>query len=335
MNEVKSIELILKETRQARGIPIEAVHESTKIPLDVLKAIEEGYTVRALSSPFYRKQFIKMYATFLGVDVKDSMFVEPPKEEKAVPVFKKIPEKKVEPAATKPAGITLTKQQKQQIVLAIGALLLIFFLGKAFGFILHKMAQKKSGKKAVRIVKPKESKPAAKPKAKATPEKPAVKKETKKEEVKKEEIKKEEVKKEEPPQEEVKLEPPAPPPVPVAVAPVEEPAQEAKPIEPEPRMIEAKSRPAPENGKPVNLTVRAKKKGWLQVKVDGNTVFQSSLQKGAVENWQADDKIELTGNNILALELEVNGKMIGSVGRGGEGRARKLIVTKDGLSVKN
>ena len=317
MNEAKSIELTLKETRQARGISIEAVHESTKIPLDVLKAIEEGYTVRALSSPFYRKQFLKMYANFLGVELKESMFGEAPREEKKLVAFKKIPEKKVE---SKSVGISLTKQQKQQIVLVIGALLVVFFLGKAFGFVLHKMSQRKEVKKAVKIVKPKEVKSSPKPKSKPVAEKPVVKKEIKREDV---------FSKEEPKKEEVKLVPPM-----AAVG--EEPALEPKAIEPEPRMIEAKSRlmPNAENGKPVNLTVRAKKKGWLQVKVDGVTVFQSSLQKGAIENWQADEKIELTGNNILSLQLEVNGKMIGTVGRG-EGRARKLTVTKDGLSVKN
>ena len=77
MENEKSIEIILKETRRSRGIPIEVAHEATKIPLDVLKAIEEGYTVRALASPFYRRQFIKMYASYLGVPVKDG-FAEIP-----------------------------------------------------------------------------------------------------------------------------------------------------------------------------------------------------------------------------------------------------------------
>src|SRR3989338_3636081 len=122
----KPIEAILKETRQSRGISIESVHEATKIPLDVLKAIEEGYTVRALASPFYRKQFMKMYANYLGIEVKGLIMAEPPQEEKPVPRFKKIlPPKNFE---TKPTGFSLTKQQKQQIVLGIGALLILFFI---------------------------------------------------------------------------------------------------------------------------------------------------------------------------------------------------------------
>src|SRR5580698_3774537 len=61
---------ILKETREARGLTLEIVHEATKIPMDALKAIEEGYTVRILS-PFYYRGFIKIYAEFLGLNVAE------------------------------------------------------------------------------------------------------------------------------------------------------------------------------------------------------------------------------------------------------------------------
>src|SRR5208337_3680999 len=59
---------ILKSTREAKGLTLEIVHEATKIPMDVLRAIEEGYSVRILS-PFYYRGFIKIYAEFLGLDV--------------------------------------------------------------------------------------------------------------------------------------------------------------------------------------------------------------------------------------------------------------------------
>ena len=48
---------ILKSTRMARGLTLEIVHEATKIPMDALRAIEEGYSVRILS-PFYYRGFI-------------------------------------------------------------------------------------------------------------------------------------------------------------------------------------------------------------------------------------------------------------------------------------
>lgn len=322
--DTRTPEAILKETRQAKGIAIEAVHEATKIPLDVLKAIEEGYTVRALASPFYRKQFIKMYSAFLGIEIKGMAFVEPPKEEKKPLAFKKIPvkEKEFEPNR----GILLSKQHKQQIVLAIGALLVLFLVTKVVAFIGSKIAQHRSVPKEA--VKVKEQKPKQVVKKKA-PEKAKVRKP----EVKNEDVKKEEIKKEEPDVD--PLESAAVPAVSVPAVPFPVDAaahKQANSTESESRLASSVLVP-PQSGKVVNLTVRAKKKSWLQVKVDGNTVFQSSLQKGAVENWQADDRIELTGNNILFLEFEVNGKMIGTLSRT-EGRARKLIITKDGLSVK-
>ena len=61
---------LLKSTREARGISLRVVHEATKIPMDVLRAIEEGYTVRTLA-PFYLKGFIKMYAEYLKINVQD------------------------------------------------------------------------------------------------------------------------------------------------------------------------------------------------------------------------------------------------------------------------
>lgn len=90
--------------------------------------------------------------------------------------------------------------------------------------------------------------------------------------------------------------------------------------------------PTINSSKNVVLTVRAKKESWLRVKVDGNVVFQSTLNAGDVETWDANDQIEIAGRNISQLEFELNGKMIGSLGRASR-RAKGLIATKDGLSV--
>ena len=74
---------LLRKVRESRGITLEDVYIAMKIPLDVLRAIEEGYTVRTLS-PFYLKGFIKMYAQYLGVNTESLVYEEeePKKEEK-------------------------------------------------------------------------------------------------------------------------------------------------------------------------------------------------------------------------------------------------------------
>lgn len=81
----------------------------------------------------------------------------------------------------------------------------------------------------------------------------------------------------------------------------------------------------------VRVGVRAKEDCWMKVKLDGKVIFQNILKKGRLENWQAKEKIELALGNAGAVELEVNGKLISSVGRRGQAM-KNIVVTKDGLS---
>ena len=84
--------------------------------------------------------------------------------------------------------------------------------------------------------------------------------------------------------------------------------------------------------KNVTLTVRARKSSWLRVVADGAVVFQATLNSGSVETWTADNKIEISGKNISQLEFDLNGKMIGTLGRD-DRSAKSVVVTKNGLSV--
>ena len=52
-----------------------------------------------------------------------------------------------------------------------------------------------------------------------------------------------------------------------------------------------------------------------------------------MESWSADNQIELSGKNIDQLDMEVNGKHIGSLG-GGAHKIRKVLITQEGLTVK-
>ncbi|MBF0123301.1 MAG: helix-turn-helix domain-containing protein, partial [Candidatus Omnitrophica bacterium] len=58
---------ILKAEREKRALSLDIIHETTKIPMDSLRAIEEGYKIRTLST-FYYKSFVKIYAKYLGMD---------------------------------------------------------------------------------------------------------------------------------------------------------------------------------------------------------------------------------------------------------------------------
>lgn len=83
----------------------------------------------------------------------------------------------------------------------------------------------------------------------------------------------------------------------------------------------------------IRLDIYAKENCFIQLKADGKVVFQNILRKGRSESWQATSKIEMSVGNAGALELEVNGKRISSLGRRGQA-LKNILITKEGLSVK-
>ena len=267
---------ILKNTREAKGLTLEIVHEATKIPMDALRAIEEGYSVRILS-PFYYRGFIKIYAEFLGLDVGETYqqygLDQAPKPTSSVTISAK-----ASPASggasQLPAGPNIVLEQLQEwfafvfkpktlklILKVIGFLLLFLLLFKMGGCIASHMNKKVE--KKVRVYNDVEE-------VKSVPVAPKIKHEV-----------------------------------------VQAPSDDHK----------------------VEVAVRANKNTWIQVKTDGNVVFQMTLSKGSMENWSAEDRIELSGKNIEQLDMEINGKHIGSLG-GGMRRIRKVVITKEGLTVK-
>ncbi|MCC6758188.1 MAG: DUF4115 domain-containing protein [Candidatus Omnitrophica bacterium] len=297
--------LLLKETREGRGLSIETVHEMTKIPLDVLHAIEEGYTVRMVSA-YYFKGFIKMYAKFLGLDAS-LVLDEPMPEKPAAAVDSTGAVSVVSDPEHRKFNEYISRQSKKQMMINLG-FLGAFVVVALIAFVawgnrpkgpsqpqapkvkkespLKKMLEKQAAdRKVVEQTKPKPAKaPSASPK----------------------------VEKKEPARAVVPVETPAPEPV------EEAPAENTKAA----------------TGKKVTLSIKSKAAGWLQVKVDGNLVFQSTLRAGAAESWQADKSIELSGKNVNNLEFEVNGKVLGQLGKSDRG-ARRVVITKDGLTVKN
>jgi len=252
---------ILKSTREARGLTLEIVHEATKIPMDALRAIEEGYTVRILS-PFYYRGFIKIYAEFLGLDVGEMYrqygLDQPPKPAASVtnaPPVQSLRREAKPNIFIEQAQDSLTSIFKPQtfilIFKIIGILAILFLLFKVPGCIASHMGKKAGPSKKISVQK-------------VTHE----------------------------------------------------------------SSVQAQSA----NDK-VEVAVRASKDIWLRVKTDDEVVFQSTLSKGSMESWTADNHIELSGRDIELLDMEVNGKQIGFLG-GGDRRIKKVLITREGLTVK-
>lgn len=286
---------LLKKARETQGISLETVHENTKIPLDALRALEEGYTIRTLS-PFYQKGFLKIYAQYLGCDVSDVLHDFQPKE------VLDSPSKGNYPSASQKAFLFKEKSKgslpktipfplfnagkisfaktihgflKPQRLIFAGKILGVLFMALVFfktaGCISQKLFSK--NKKAISSKSSMAAQSGKLKKEKSTsPSQPSGM----------------------PPSDSLKKE---------------------------------------ERLRNVILSVRAPKNMWLQVKVDGATVFEAILKKGAAETWIAQKEIELAGKNIHQLEFEVNGKMIGALGRE-DSQAKKVVITKNGLSVK-
>ncbi len=306
--------IILKQAREAQGVSLESIHETTKIPMDVLRAIEEGYTVRTLN-PFYYRGFVKMYAHHLGIDASNIIEEHKPEEQKIkatinisrpTAIIRPAPVIKPAPPAAKPIypeydfrqalGKLMTRERRQQGAAVLVGIVAFFILIKVITGVRSFFVSHRNQPKVEKVATPKE-------------------------------VKKEIVhdRKKSPPVKSLASKGEERTPVPVAVTP------SATSVAP--AATAAASSTSSENSRQVSLTVRAKRNSWLQVKADGNVVFQSTLNKGDVETWMADDRIELSGKNINELEFELNGKMIGALG-GADRLARRLIVTKDGLTVK-
>jgi cytoskeletal protein RodZ len=278
---------LLKRARESQRLSLEMVHEATKIPMDALRAIEEGYTVRVLSS-FYYNGFVKMYANYLNVNVSEVIEDYKP-EELPQHIAKEVEEFEI------PKWITeiFTRKRRQQLIMALGGLLTLFVFFKLVGLLILTRPSAPVPKKA-NIIE-------------------AVKKEIKK--VDSDSSQK------------VQPQPPK------IIAPNMAPKVVTKPIPPQPIQPAASVAPAVTVQKEISLTVRATQNSWLLVKTDGITVFQSTLRIGDVESWFANNEIEISGRNISQLEFELNGKMIGKLGRN-DRNTKKVIITKNGLSVK-
>jgi len=281
---------VLKSTREARGLTLEIVHEATKIPMDALRAIEEGYSVRILS-PFYYRGFIKIYAEFLGLNVaemyKQYGLDQPQPQAKGVPAATAPVKSARKPATPQAPNVFLEQVQEwfsvafkpknlKVIFKILVSLAAVFFLFRTAGCVVAHMHKKPA--------------PSKKHFALSRPEQKA---ETHK------------------------------------VIPIEK--EEAP--SPAPAVVKHEALQAQSVNDKVEVAVRANRNTYLQVKTDGRVVFQTSLSKGSLETWSADERIEISGKNIDQLDWEVNGRHIGSLGEG-ERRVRKVLITREGLTVK-
>jgi len=82
---------------------------------------------------------------------------------------------------------------------------------------------------------------------------------------------------------------------------------------------------------PLYLVLKIKQPVLVKVRKDGVTLFERFMPKGQVESFRATDKIELAIGKAEAVELTLNGKSLGSPGRG---PIKNLEITRKGIKIK-
>lgn len=79
------------------------------------------------------------------------------------------------------------------------------------------------------------------------------------------------------------------------------------------------------------LEVKTNDSCWMQVKKDGQSIFEGTLPKGKEERWQAKGKIELRIGKPEALEVFINGERIDLKKAQVK---RSLVITQEGIEGK-
>ncbi|PEY91893.1 helix-turn-helix domain-containing protein [Bacillus cereus] len=285
----------LKETREAKGLSIDQLHEITKIQKRHLVAIEEGnYDV--LPGAFYARAFIKQYADAVGLNGEE-LLVEhqstiPQSEKREVPQVStgQKTQETMQKSSSWPIADHMPKILVALLVIAVGVV--IWFVFQALtGKDDEKVPSAQSEKIEVQ-------------KAKDSPL------DTKKDEVKAEEPKKEEPKKEEPKKEEPKKEEPK----------KEEPKKEEQPAQPtgqqEVKVVGTTGKVSTleiHNNKTLELEISAKGTSYVDVKDDaGNEILNTTVQSGQTEKRDVSTlkEVRLNIGSAPNVEIKLNGQVL-------------------------
>lgn len=270
----------LKETREAKGLSIDQLHEITKIQKRHLVAIEEGnYDV--LPGAFYARAFIKQHADAVGLNGEE-LLVEhqstiPQSEKREVPQVStgQKTQETMQKSSSWPIADHMPKILVALLVIAVGVV--IWFVFQALtGKDDEKVPSAQSEKIEVQ-------------KAKDSPL------DTKKDEVKAEEPKKEELKKEEPKKEEQPAQPTG--------------QQEVKVVGTTGKVSTLEIH----NNKTLELEISAKGTSYIDVKDDaGNEILNTTVQSGQTEKRDVSTlkEVRLNIGSAPNVEIKLNGQVL-------------------------
>jgi hypothetical protein len=103
-----------------------------------------------------------------------------------------------------------------------------------------------------------------------------------------------------------------------APAAVEQPRQAAPPPAPA----------APSAAAPVQVSLTASERAWVQLSVDGKTTFIGTLTPNETKEISAAEQVQVLTGNAGALTISLNGKTLDSLGP--RGHMREVRLTAEG-----
>lgn len=298
----KSIGNILKEARIAKNLSLEQASKNTKIHSNILKKIEAD-DFGSLGA-VYAKSFLKIYAEYLGLNKEvvisgfEGLFGPAQGKQSQLSGVKRLKISGEESAATAAGGHFVLLDKLAGILRKIDFRLVVILVIAIFlvGGLTRIIKHRKSTTSV-----------ASRPRSGSTSA-----------------AKKAEVKK----QAQIKTQA-------VNISPKEAPVAVKPGFLENPKSVSVSTpveTPVKEQEKIV-LTIKAKKKNWSQVKMDGKIVFQGVLAKGSAETWSAKERFELWLGDAGAVQLEFNGKIFDKIGRPGQ-ILKHVVLTRSGLSIK-
>ena len=131
----------LKDKRKELGYSIEEVVDKTKLHPSVIRDIKDGNLANI--NPTYLRGFMRIYASFLGVDTGDALKQQVPSSSKKP---KEQEEKKRTYQFKRPAPKKISPKVKQTIILIGAAIIAFFILTLTVKAIVRKLSKARTAK---------------------------------------------------------------------------------------------------------------------------------------------------------------------------------------------
>lgn len=91
------------------------------------------------------------------------------------------------------------------------------------------------------------------------------------------------------------------------------------------------TKPAPAEKKYDGVEIKAKalENCWISVKIDGQTSFEGTVEKGKEMSWQGKESVDIVAGNAGGIQITFNGKDVGTLGQLGQVAERSFKKDED------